>query len=86
MSAEHPRPASSTSAQDTSPSASWTRVTPRQTVFFARGAHRCYTLTAQPGSTSWVVVVIGGDHAPRTFTGLAQALDHILDELETAAA
>ena len=26
--AEHPRPASSTSAQDTSPSASWTRVTP----------------------------------------------------------
>jgi len=59
---------------------------PAQTVFFARGAHRCYTLTAQPGSTSWVVAVIGSDHAPRTFTGLAQALDHILDELETVAA
>jgi len=57
-----------------------------QTVFFARGAHRCYTLTAQPGSSSWVVSVIGSDHAPRTFTGLAQALDHILDELETPAA
>ena len=59
---------------------------PGETVFFARGAHRCYTLTAQPGSSSWVVVVIGSDHAPRTFTGLAQALDHILDELGTAAA
>jgi hypothetical protein len=85
MSAEHPRPASSTSAQHTSPSAYWT-CHPGETVFFARGAHRSYTLTAQPGSSSWVVVVIGGDHAPRTFTGLAQGIDHILDELETAGA
>lgn len=58
---------------------------PGETVYFARGIHRSYTLTATAGSSSWVIGIGGGHEPQHCLPSLDEALDYILGELEPAA-